>query len=110
MLKLKHFKFQEGLRTRRVGGSLSLSEDEIDSEAEVYDPLNKRKSNVRPEALRWDPTLHDLCKALFEYVVYGDKDYLDWVSNGTDNLDCVLKLLCSGKVIGLGDEVSRTKF
>ncbi|XP_022823969.1 neuropathy target esterase sws isoform X6 [Spodoptera litura] len=32
----------EGLRTRRVGGSLSLSEDEIDSEAEVYDPLNKR--------------------------------------------------------------------
>ncbi|XP_052737334.1 neuropathy target esterase sws isoform X4 [Bicyclus anynana] len=33
---------EEGLRTRRVGGSLSLSEDEIDSEAEVYDPLNKR--------------------------------------------------------------------
>ncbi|XP_047526357.1 neuropathy target esterase sws isoform X3 [Pieris napi] len=32
----------EGLRTRRVGGSLSLSEDEIDSEAEMYDPLNKR--------------------------------------------------------------------
>ncbi|XP_039765415.1 neuropathy target esterase sws isoform X10 [Pararge aegeria] len=32
----------EGLRTRRVGGSLSLSEDEMDSEAEVYDPLNKR--------------------------------------------------------------------
>ncbi|XP_075988981.1 patatin like phospholipase domain containing sws isoform X4 [Anticarsia gemmatalis] len=32
----------EGLRTRRVGGSLSLSEDELDSEAEVYDPLNKR--------------------------------------------------------------------
>ncbi|XP_038208914.1 neuropathy target esterase sws isoform X2 [Zerene cesonia] len=32
----------EGLRTRRVGGSLSLSEDEIDSEAELYDPLNKR--------------------------------------------------------------------
>ncbi|XP_026728766.1 neuropathy target esterase sws isoform X1 [Trichoplusia ni] len=32
----------EGLRTRRVGGSLSLSEDEVDSEAEVYDPLNKR--------------------------------------------------------------------
>ncbi|XP_063633311.1 neuropathy target esterase sws isoform X3 [Cydia splendana] len=32
----------EGLRTRRVGGSLSLSEDEIDSESEVYDPLNKR--------------------------------------------------------------------
>ncbi|CAG9109832.1 unnamed protein product [Plutella xylostella] len=29
-------------RTRRVGGSLSLSEDEIDSEAEMYDPLNKR--------------------------------------------------------------------
>ncbi|XP_013167053.1 PREDICTED: neuropathy target esterase sws isoform X2 [Papilio xuthus] len=35
----------EGLRTRRVGGSLSLSEDEIDSEAEVYDPLNKRGGN-----------------------------------------------------------------
>ncbi|XP_039765411.1 neuropathy target esterase sws isoform X7 [Pararge aegeria] len=33
---------EEGLRTRRVGGSLSLSEDEMDSEAEVYDPLNKR--------------------------------------------------------------------
>ncbi|XP_045524449.1 neuropathy target esterase sws isoform X2 [Pieris brassicae] len=33
---------EEGLRTRRVGGSLSLSEDEIDSEAEMYDPLNKR--------------------------------------------------------------------
>ncbi|CAB3221639.1 unnamed protein product [Arctia plantaginis] len=33
---------EEGLRTRRVGGSLSLSEDELDSEAEVYDPLNKR--------------------------------------------------------------------
>ncbi|XP_045509503.1 neuropathy target esterase sws isoform X3 [Colias croceus] len=33
---------EEGLRTRRVGGSLSLSEDEIDSEAELYDPLNKR--------------------------------------------------------------------
>lgn len=33
---------EEGLRARRVGGSLSLSEDEIDSEAEVYDPLNKR--------------------------------------------------------------------
>ncbi|XP_064077018.1 neuropathy target esterase sws isoform X3 [Vanessa tameamea] len=32
----------EGLRTRRVGGSLSLSEDEMDSEAEMYDPLNKR--------------------------------------------------------------------
>ncbi|XP_045760785.1 neuropathy target esterase sws isoform X12 [Maniola jurtina] len=32
----------EGLRTRRVGGSLSLSEEEPDSEAEVYDPLNKR--------------------------------------------------------------------
>ncbi|XP_073960081.1 patatin like phospholipase domain containing sws [Choristoneura fumiferana] len=32
----------EGLRTRRVGGSLSLSEDEVDSESEVYDPLNKR--------------------------------------------------------------------
>ncbi|XP_045490345.1 neuropathy target esterase sws isoform X5 [Pieris rapae] len=32
----------DGLRTRRVGGSLSLSEDEIDSEAEMYDPLNKR--------------------------------------------------------------------
>ncbi|XP_026324143.1 neuropathy target esterase sws isoform X1 [Hyposmocoma kahamanoa] len=42
----------EGLRTRRVGGSLSLSEDEIDSEAEVYDPLNKRKTNVRAESLR----------------------------------------------------------
>ncbi|XP_068628580.1 neuropathy target esterase sws isoform X1 [Battus philenor] len=36
---------EEGLRTRRVGGSLSLSEDEIDSEAEVYDPLNKRGGN-----------------------------------------------------------------
>lgn len=34
--------YTEGLRTRRVGGSLSLSEDELDSEAEVYDPLNKR--------------------------------------------------------------------
>lgn len=33
---------QEGLRTRRVGGSLSLSEDEIDSDADMYDPLNKR--------------------------------------------------------------------
>ncbi|XP_047533767.1 neuropathy target esterase sws isoform X5 [Vanessa atalanta] len=33
---------EEGLRTRRVGGSLSLSEDEMDSEAEMYDPLNKR--------------------------------------------------------------------
>ncbi|XP_063830818.1 neuropathy target esterase sws [Ostrinia nubilalis] len=33
---------EEGLRTRRVGGSLSLSEDEIDSETEMYDPLNKR--------------------------------------------------------------------
>ncbi|KAM3956273.1 patatin like phospholipase domain containing sws [Aphomia sociella] len=33
---------EEGLRTRRVGGSLSLSEDEIDSETELYDPLNKR--------------------------------------------------------------------
>ncbi|KAJ0180934.1 hypothetical protein K1T71_003019 [Dendrolimus kikuchii] len=33
---------EEGLRTRRAGGSLSLSEDEVDSEAEVYDPLNKR--------------------------------------------------------------------
>ncbi|XP_053601148.1 neuropathy target esterase sws isoform X3 [Plodia interpunctella] len=32
----------ESRRTRRVGGSLSLSEDEIDSEAEMYDPLNKR--------------------------------------------------------------------
>ncbi|XP_061383051.1 neuropathy target esterase sws isoform X8 [Danaus plexippus] len=32
----------EGLRTRRVGGSLSLSEDEVDSEAEIYEPMNKR--------------------------------------------------------------------
>ena len=38
-----------------------MSEDEIDSEAEVYDPLNKRGG-------RWDPTLHDLCKALYTYV------------------------------------------
>ncbi|XP_052757795.1 neuropathy target esterase sws isoform X1 [Galleria mellonella] len=33
---------REGLRSRRMGGSLSLSEDEIDSETELYDPLNKR--------------------------------------------------------------------
>ncbi|XP_061383047.1 neuropathy target esterase sws isoform X4 [Danaus plexippus] len=33
---------EEGLRTRRVGGSLSLSEDEVDSEAEIYEPMNKR--------------------------------------------------------------------
>lgn len=52
---------QEGLRTRRVGGSLSLSEDEVDSEAELYDPLNKRGA-------RWDHTLRDLCKALYEHV------------------------------------------
>lgn len=32
---------QEGIRARRVGGSLSLSEDELDSETELYDPLNK---------------------------------------------------------------------
>nr|XP_037871774.1 neuropathy target esterase sws isoform X1 [Bombyx mori] len=36
---------EEGIRARRVGGSLSLSEDEVDSEAEVYDPLNKRGSS-----------------------------------------------------------------
>ncbi|CAG5035345.1 unnamed protein product [Parnassius apollo] len=35
----------EGRRGRRVGGSLSLSEDDVDSEAEMYDPLNKRGGN-----------------------------------------------------------------
>lgn len=62
--------FQEGLRTRRVGGSLSLSEDEIDSEAEMYDPLNKRGGG------RWDPTMHDLCKALYKYV-QGERETSD---------------------------------
>lgn len=65
-IKINNQNFQEGLRTRRVGGSLSLSEDELDSEAEVYDPLNKRGGG------RWDRTLHDLCKALYEYVHYND--------------------------------------
>ncbi|CAK1599380.1 unnamed protein product [Parnassius mnemosyne] len=36
---------EEGRRGRRVGGSLSLSEDDVDSEAEMYDPLNKRGGN-----------------------------------------------------------------
>ncbi|XP_041974640.1 neuropathy target esterase sws isoform X3 [Aricia agestis] len=33
---------EDSPRPRRVGGSLSLSEDEMDSETEMYDPLNKR--------------------------------------------------------------------